>query len=136
MPRYRWCTQDPDLQGPRNATTPHLEDCTPYSDDHATCWGWQDAGAISARTRTTTTPDAIPHSVLPTVLDCCTPATRGENDDFRDPLYMYPSLLVSIKGGGGHPLRGSVVSLGITLHTEHILTSSPNIATRHAQLLF
>ena len=41
--------QDPDLQGPRSATTPHLEDCTPYSDDHAACWGWQDAGTISAR---------------------------------------------------------------------------------------
>jgi len=32
---------------------------------------------------------------------------------------MYPSLLVSIKGGGEHPLRGSVVSLGITPHLEH-----------------
>ena len=52
VPRYHWSTQDPDLQDPRNATTPHLEDCTPYSDDHAACWGWQDAGAISARSRT------------------------------------------------------------------------------------
>ena len=40
--------QDPDLQGPRSATTPYLEDCTPYSGDHAACWGCQDAGAISA----------------------------------------------------------------------------------------
>ena len=47
------------------------------------------------------------------------PCNSGRNDDLRDPLYMYPSLLVSIKGGGGHPLRGSVGSLGITLHTEH-----------------
>ena len=67
--------------------------------------------------RTTTTPDAIPHSVLPTVLDYCIPTARGEHDDFRDPLYMYPSLLVSIKGGGGHPLKGSVGSLG-THHSE------------------
>ena len=66
VPRYRWSTQDPDLQGPWNATTSHLENCTPYSDDHAACWGWQDAGAIFARSkmmpRTTATPDTIPHS--------------------------------------------------------------------------
>ena len=78
VPRYRWSTQDPDLQDPLSATTPHLEDCTPYSDDHTACWGWQDAGAISARSRTiprtTATPDAMPHSVLPTVFDHCTPA--------------------------------------------------------------
>ena len=82
VPRYRWSTQDPDLQGPQNATTPQLEGSTPYSDDHAACWGWRDAGAISARTRTmprtTVTPDAIPHSVLPTVFDCCIPTVRGE----------------------------------------------------------
>jgi hypothetical protein len=82
VPRYRWSTQDPDLQGPRNAITPHLEDCTPYSNDHAACWGWRDAGTIFARSRTmprtTTTPDALPHSALPTVLDCCIPSARGE----------------------------------------------------------
>ena len=85
--------QDPGLQGPRNATTPHLEDDTPYSDDHAACWGCQDAGAISARPRTMprmiATPDAMPHSVLPTVLDHCTPEIRGKDDDFHDPLRMY-----------------------------------------------
>ena len=80
---------DPDLQGPRNAATPHLEDNTPYSDDHALCWDWQDAGAISARPRTTATPNAMPHSVLSTVLDHCTPVIRGEDDDFHDPLCMY-----------------------------------------------
>ena len=35
----RWSTQDPALQGPRGAITPHLEDRTPYSDDHAARWG-------------------------------------------------------------------------------------------------
>ena len=48
---------------------------------------------ISARPRTmprmTATPGAIPHSVLPTVLDHCTPAIRGKDDDFHDPLCMY-----------------------------------------------
>ena len=34
-------------------------------------------------------PGAIPHSVLPTVLDYCTLAIQGENDDFHDPLCMY-----------------------------------------------
>ena len=70
-----------------------LEDGTPYSDDHAACWGCQDAGAISARPRTTprttATPDAMPHSVLHTVFDHCTPAIRGKDDDFHDPLRMY-----------------------------------------------
>jgi hypothetical protein len=55
--------------------------------------GWQDAGAISARrrtiSRTTATPDAMPHSVLPIVLDHCTPVIQGKDDDFHDPLRMY-----------------------------------------------
>ena len=38
---------------------------------------------------TTATPDAMPHSVLPTVFDHCTPAIRGKGDDFHDPLRMY-----------------------------------------------
>ena len=29
------------------------------------------------------------HRVLPTVLDHCTPAIRGKDDDFHDPLCMY-----------------------------------------------
>ena len=37
----------------------------------------------------TATPDAMPHSVLPTMLDHCTPAIRGKDDDFHDPLRMY-----------------------------------------------
>ena len=94
----RWSMQDPDLQGPRGAITPRLlEDCTPYSDDHAARWGWQDAGAISARPRTismaTATPDATPHSVLPTVLDRCTPAIRGKTTTFTSPTHVHrPSL--------------------------------------------
>ena len=31
------------------------------------------------------------------------PRSSGRNNDFCDPLYMYSSLLVSIKGGGGLP---------------------------------
>ena len=60
---------------------------------HATRWSRQDAGVISARPRTmprmAATPGAIPHSVLPTVLDHCTPVIRGKDDDFHDPLCMY-----------------------------------------------
>ena len=37
----------------------------------------------------TATPDAMPHSVLSTVLNHCTPVIRGENDDFHVPLRMY-----------------------------------------------
>ena len=85
--------QDPGLQGPWNAATPHLEDGTPYNDDNAACWGCQDDVAISARPRTmprtTATPDAMPYSVLPTVLDHSTPAIRGKENDFHDPRRMY-----------------------------------------------
>ena len=73
--------------------TPHLENCTPYSSDHSAYKGWQDAGAISVRprtmARTIATPNAMPHSVLSTVFDHCTPTIRGEDDDFHDPLCMY-----------------------------------------------
>ena len=95
MPHYRWRTYicKTGLQGPRNAAMPHLEDGTPYCDDHAACWCCQDVGAISTRPRmmprTTATPDAILHIVLPTLLDHCTPAIRGKDDDFHDPLCMY-----------------------------------------------
>src|SRR6185437_5754657 len=67
------------------------------------------------------------------VLDCCIPTARGEHDDFRDPLYMYPSLLVSIKGGGGLPLRGWVGSLGITPYTErtHSLLAPTSLLATH-----
>ena len=85
--------QDPDMQDIRNAATPRLEDSTTYSNDHAARWSRQDAGAISTRPRTMprtiATPGAIPHSVLPTVLDHCTPTIQGEDDDFHDPLCMY-----------------------------------------------
>jgi len=56
-----------------------------YSDDHATCWGCQDAGAISARPRMTATPDAMPHSVLPIVLGYCTPRFMERDADFHNP---------------------------------------------------
>ena len=71
-PRHAWRTVPPTA-----TTTP----------------SYKDVGAISARPRTTprTTamPDAMPHSVLSTVLDHCTPAIRGEDDDFHNPLCMY-----------------------------------------------
>ena len=101
--------QDLGLQGPRNATTPRLEDCTPYSDDHAACWGWWGAGAISARPRmiprTAATPYAMPHSVLSTVLDHCTPAIWGKTTTSTFPCVCTLFLLVTIKGGGGLPLK-------------------------------
>ena len=39
LPLAHIYVQDPVLQGPQNAATPNLEDCTPYSDDHAAYWG-------------------------------------------------------------------------------------------------
>src|SRR6185503_13349143 len=117
------------LQGQWDAATPHLEDGTPNSDDHAACWGWQDAGAISARPRTiprtTATPDAIPHSVLSTVLDHCTPAIRGKTTTSTFPCACTPSLLVTIKVGGGLPLKGTFAI---------IVTQSDHSIEHNAQL--
>ena len=87
---------------------------------------------ISARPRTmprtTATPGAIPHSVLPTVLDHCIPAIRGKEDDFHDPCACTPSLLVFIKGGCGRSLMG-VGPFGRTqrfaLLAEHTCSSEP-----------
>ena len=90
--------QDPSLQDPRNVTTPRLKNGTPYSNDHAARWSYKDAGAISARPRTTprttATPGAIPHGVLPAVLDHCAPAIQGEDDDFHDLLSMYTGFIL------------------------------------------
>ena len=52
--------------------------------------------------RTTATTGAIPHNVLPTVLDHCTPAIRGEYDDFHDPLCMYTVRPCVYKRGSAH----------------------------------
>jgi len=49
----------------------------------------------------------MPHSVLPTVFDHCTPAIRGKTTTSTFPYSCTPSLLVTIKGGGGLPLRGT-----------------------------
>jgi hypothetical protein len=80
---------------------PRLEDGTPYSNNHAARWSYKDTGTISARPRTTpmttATPDAIPRSILSTVFDHCTPAIRGEDDDFHDLLCMYTAPLCVYK---------------------------------------
>ena len=56
----------------------------------------------------TATPDAMPHSVLSTVLDHCTPAIRGKTITSTFPYACTQSLLVTIKGGGGLPLKGTL----------------------------
>ena len=134
MPRRRWSTQGPDPQGPQNATSGEL-----YALQRRPLrlQGWQDAGVISARprtmVRTIATTNAMPYSVLSTVFDHCTPTTRGKTATSMFPYSCIPSLLVSIKGGGGHPLKGSVDSLDIyrSEHTHLLLAS--DIVIRHAQ---
>ena len=80
-------------------------------------------GEMESRTmpRMTATTGAIPHSVLPKVLDHCAPAIRGEDDDFHDPLCMYTVPLYDYKRGVG--------PLGRTQHfallTEYIRSSEP-----------
>ena len=50
---------------------------------------WSGEMESSTTPRTTATTGVIPHSVLPTVFEHCTPAIQGEDDDFNDPLCMY-----------------------------------------------
>ena len=119
MPRYRWCTQDSDLQGPQNAITPRLEDHT--------LLGWLDTGVISARPRTTTTPDATPHIVLPTVFDHCTPAIQGKTTTSTFPYSCTPPLLMTIKGGGGLPLKGDAIINDVAI----IVIRSVPLSTRY-----
>ena len=83
-------------------------------------------------------PDAMPHSVLSTVLDHCTPAIRGEDDDFHDLLCMYtaPPCVYkrrrqALSWGSAHPVEHN---------TQHHSQStyallSPDIGTRLNQLL-
>ena len=71
--------------------------------------------------RTTATTGAIPHNVLPTVLDHCTPAIRGEDDDFHDPLCMYTVPPCVYKRGVG-PLGRKQ---RFALLAEHIRSFEP-----------
>ena len=83
-------------------------------------------------------PDAMPHSVLPTMFDHCTPAIRGKTTTSTFPYSCTPPLLVTIKGGGGLPLTGTFWTLAIityirdhrhTLSTaEHSPHSTPFLA--------
>ena len=82
--------------------------------------------------RTTTTPDAIPHSVLPTVLDYRIPATRGKMTTSAIPVHVPVPPCVykrrrraSLKGVGR-------LSRHHTALRAHALTSSSNIATLYA----
>ena len=72
--------------------------------------------------RTTATTGAIPHSVLPTVLDHCTPTIWGEDDDFHDPLYMYIVPPCVYKRGVGPPFDRT---RRFALLAEHIRSSEP-----------
>ena len=98
--------QDPNPRGPPNATAPYMEDHAPATTTPPAEAG-KTTGTIFAgpRTisRTTATPAAMPHSVLPTVSDHCTPAIRGKTTT-STPHSCTPPLLVTIKGGGRLPL--------------------------------
>ena len=73
-------------------------------------------------------PDVIPRSILSTVLDHCTPAIRGEDDDFHDLLSMYTAPPCVYKRRR-RALSWGVGPSGRTQHsallTEHIRSSEP-----------
>ena len=88
--------------------------------------------------RTTATSDAIPHSILSTVLDHCTPAIRGEDDDFSFLPHMYTAPPCVYKRRRRALPWGSVHL--VENNTQHCSQSpnallSPDIGTRLNQLL-
>jgi hypothetical protein len=133
MPLHRWSTQDPDLQGPLNATSGGLNiprrrprrllglagrrrDLRKTTDDiqddcHARCHA---------------------NSVLFIVFDYCTPAIRGRTTTSMFPHSCTPPLLMTIKGGGGLLLRGMVTHTRDHRHslstTEHSPQPTPLLA--------
>ena len=78
-------------------------------------------------------PDAMPHSVLPTVFDHGTPAIRGKTTTSTFPYACTPSLLVTIKGGGVLSLRGTFWTLAIiaTYDVVTIVTHSGLLSTQY-----
>ena len=76
--------------------------------------------------RTTATTGAIPHSVLPTVLDHYTPAIRGEDEDFHDPQRMYTVPPCVYKRGVGPPFGKKQ---RLALLAEHIRSSELALAS-------
>ena len=81
--------------------------------------------------RTTAMPGTIPHSVLSTVLDLCTPAIRGEDDDFSFLPYMYTAPPCVYKRG--RRALSYRRSSGETLHSAsltraHTLFGAPILA--------
>ena len=136
-------------QGPLNATAPYIEDHTPATTLPPAGAG-RTTGAIFAgpRTisRTTATPAVMPHSVLPTVSDHCTPRFGGKQQLPR-PHSCTPPLLVTIKGGGGLPLGSLIFGMPGSLwfsHSENAQTLPDvihhhlrsGIPIRHVQPLF
>ena len=72
-------------------------------------------------------PDAMPHSVLSTVFDHCTPAIQGRTTTSTFPHSCTLPLLKTIKGGGGLPLRGMVTH---TRDHRHTLSTTQSARTR------
>ena len=75
----------------------------------------------------------MPHNVLSTVLDHCTPAIRGKPTTSTFPCACTPSLLVAIKGGGGLPLKGTFAIIvtqsdhSIEHNTQHLILALASI---------
>ena len=67
----------------------------------------------------------MPHSVLSIVFDYCTPAIRGRTTTSTFPHSCIPPLLMTIKGGGGLPLRGMVTHTRDHRHTLGTTEHSP-----------
>ena len=69
----------------------------------------------------------MPHSVLPTVFDHCTPAIRGKTTTSTVPCVCTPSRLVTIKGGGGFPFKGDIRDITTLSTTEHPILALASI---------
>ena len=67
----------------------------------------------------------MPHSVLLTVSDHCTPTIRGEDDDFHVPLLMYAAPPCDYKRGRRASFKGGRFS-------EHQRPSHPHSRSSHS----
>ena len=95
--------------------TPHLEACTPYSDDHTACGGLAERRRDLRRTKDDIqddcharrhAPQCTSYSVRP-----LHPHNSGGNEDFHAPLRMYTVPPCDYKRRGRLPSRGTLAAI-------------------------
>ena len=137
MPRYRWHTYICKTLACRaHGTPPHHV----WKTVHPTATITPPAGAGRTPVRSPQDQGRLPRPTpCPTVyfLQYSTTAPRdsGEDDDFHVPLPMYTAPLVTIKGGGGLPLKGDVLDISDHDHPHSRSSSHSQHHSEHTRSL-